>query len=168
MNEFFIILVALLVIVLIITINRRCEEKEDFDVTKDKECKDALDKVHLEQTSINLVPKKIWNIEWFDYRGTLTFMYGNNQALYLNIRDDATILNTWDDCYKTWGTQQIITQFNNINRPLVFIVIFDATNGFTINYQGENIVTLENKFNITNASGIKVITNNDINITEIK
>ena len=79
----------------------------------------------------------------------------------LNIKDNLAELNSFDTINKKAGSIVKSNEFNS-SRPLNFKVIFNIENGFTINYQGENIVTLENKFNITNASGIKVITNNDI------
>jgi hypothetical protein len=63
-------------------------------------------------------------------------------------------MSAWDGI--KWGPDVWdISQFHNNNKnrnpPLRFKIIFNTANGFTINYQDQNIATYPNKFNITNA-----------------
>jgi hypothetical protein len=116
---------------------------------------------------------KVWDVIWTAGIGSIMLMVGNNQALHLNIRDDRTVMSAWDG--SRWGPDVWdISQFHNNNRnrnpPLRFKIIFNTTNGFTINYQDKNIATYPNKFNITNADDLipKVEPISGINVTELK
>jgi len=74
------------------------------------------------------------------------------------------LFRSWDG--SRWGSEVwSITQFHNASRPLIFNITFNTSNGFTINYKGQNIATFPNRFNITNPNDLTNWRSSGITIT---
>ncbi len=103
----------------------------------------------------NNLPRKIWKVFWSAGEGAVVIMFGNKQALHLNVRGNGTVMNTWDG--NNWGTEVWnINQFHNAGRPFNFNIRFTTDNGFTIEYKGNDIGNLPNRFNVKNFKDLVV------------
>jgi hypothetical protein len=101
---------------------------------------------------------KSWEVIWNETIGSLIFNVGNKQALNFNIRDTSSLVNSFDG---VWGSEILITKdLHSLPRPLNLIITFNTAIGFTINYQGTDIVTLPNRFNVMNINDLKINNNN--------
>ena len=103
---------------------------------------------------------KVWNINWTPKIGVINFMKGSDIALHFNIRDNITILNSWTSSSNAWASEQKTYDFNNTPRPLNFKLRFN-NNIFEIVYQ-DKIISFPNRFNISNAEDITIISDNGI------
>jgi hypothetical protein len=103
---------------------------------------------------------KTWNINWTPKIGFINFMKGNDVALHFNIRDNITVFNAWTSSTRSWGAEQNTYDFNNTPRPLNVKVRFNI-NKFEIVYQ-DKIISFPNRFNISNAEDITIISDNGI------
>jgi hypothetical protein len=114
----------------------------------------------------NNKPRKIWKVFWSAGEGSVIIMFGNKQALHLNVRGNGTVMNTWDG--NNWGAEVWnINQFHNAGRPFNFNIIFTTENGFTIEYNGNDIGNLPNRFSVKNFNELvsKVSDPNNILVT---
>lgn len=108
----------------------------------------------------DIVTNKTWNINWTPKIGFINFMKGNDVALHFNIRDNITVFNAWTSSTRSWGAEQNTYDFNNTPRPLNVKVRFNI-NKFEIVYQ-DKIISFPNRFNISNAEDITIISDNGI------
>jgi len=111
------------------------------------------------QPSVNtsISKSKTWSLDCNEKDILIDFLFKNKKAFNLKITETSAEINSYDG--QKWGSPVIIknTTQNNFYsdpRPLKFTIIFNVSDGFTIIYKGNKLVTYPNMFYIENANDL--------------